>query len=104
MKRTLLLSALALTLAACGGTSKPVPLTDIRVTGTYTYAVSARQTVVTVRPGKLGTRFCYTDSSLSGPQVCHNLDAGQIAVTTGYAFGVVFTEPDATASPALTRP
>ena len=99
----LTLAALALTLAACSAAPK-LPDVNIRVTGTYTYAVSARQTVVAVRPGKLGTRFCYTDSSLSGLQVCHNLDAGKITVTTGYDLGVVFTEPDAAAGPALTRP
>lgn len=101
----LTLTVLALTLAACSKPAAPQPAEiKIYLTATYSYAVSPAESVVAVRPGKLGTRFCYTDRSLSGLQVCHNLDAGQITVQTGYALGVVFTEPDSAASPALTRP
>ena len=63
----LTLIALALTLAACSTAPRP-PDVYIQITGTYTYAVSPTQTVVSVRPGKLGTRFCYTDRTLAGVQ------------------------------------
>jgi hypothetical protein len=93
MKKLFLLSTLALTLAACGGTPKPT--TEIQITGTYTYTVTASQAIVSVNPGKKGTKFCYTDKTLNGVQVCNNLTTGTRTVASGYDQGVVFTEPDA---------
>ena len=103
MKRALILSALALTLAACSTTTPPV--TETRVTATYTYAIKATETTVSVNPGKVGTKFCYTDKLLNGTLVCNNLSTGQRTVQSGYSLGVVFSEPDAPVSiaPALRR-
>ncbi|WP_407572154.1 hypothetical protein [Deinococcus altitudinis] len=105
MKKFLTLSVLALTLAACAQPpAAPLPVTEISVTGTYTYTVKATESVVSVNPGKVGTKFCYTDKTLNGAQVCNNLATGTHAVKSGYDLGVVFTEPDAVSAPALTRP
>jgi hypothetical protein len=106
MKKLLTLSVLALTLAACSTAPKPVPPQPVEIkiymTATYKYEVLPLATVVSVRPGKVGTRFCYTDSKLAGTQICNNLVTGSRTVQSGYNQGVVFTEPDApTPSPAL---
>jgi hypothetical protein len=103
MRKLLILSTLALTLAACSTGPKPTEV-KIYITSTYSYAVSSTETVVAVRPGKTGTQFCYTDSRLAGVQVCNNLATGTRTVPSGYDLGVVFTEPDAPAtSPAPPR-
>jgi hypothetical protein len=99
MKKLLILSTLALTLAACS-TGPKLPVTEIQVTGTYTYTVKPTESIVSVNPGKIGTKFCYTDKALAGTQVCNNLVTGTRTVASGYGLNVVFTEPDApTASP-----
>jgi hypothetical protein len=90
MKKIFLLSALALTLAACA----QAPVTEISVTNIYTYTVKASETIVAVRPGKTGTSFCYTDRSQT-TEVCNNLVTGSRSVPSGYDLGVVFSEPDA---------
>ncbi|MGY2892741.1 hypothetical protein [Deinococcus sp. UYEF24] len=101
MKKFLTLSVLALSLAACAQPpAAPLPVTEISVTGTYTYVIKATESVVSVNQGKTGTRFCYTDNKLAGVQVCNNLVTGTRAVKSGYDLGVVFTEPDAPAAPS----
>ena len=101
MKKFLTLSVLALTLAACAQpTATPQPATEIHVTATYTYTIKATESVVSVNPGKLGTRFCFTDSRLAGVLVCNNLYSGGRTVSSGYDLGVVFSEPDAVPAPA----
>ena len=59
--------------------------------------------MVAVRPGKTGTRFCYTDTKLAGVQVCNSLSTGQRTVQSGYSLGVMFSEPDAPASTPIRR-
>ena len=101
MKKHLILSALALTLAACSKPAAPRPAEiKLYLTATYSYAVSPTESVVAARPGRLGTRFCYTDDKLAGVLVCNNLVTGTRTVLSGYDLGVVFTEPDAPTSTA----
>ncbi|WP_407570740.1 hypothetical protein [Deinococcus altitudinis] len=106
MKKLLTLSVLVLTLAACARPPvAPLPVTEISVTGTYTYTIKATESVVSVNPGKVGTKFCYTDRNQT-TEVCNNLVTGTRAVKSGYDLKVVFTEPDApiaSPAPALRR-
>ncbi|GGR16957.1 hypothetical protein [Deinococcus ruber] len=92
MNRVLLLSVAALSLAACGQQApQPVVEVDLLQTRDYTFAVSPTRTDVEVKPGHLGTTFCFTDSRLAGVQVCNNLSTGKRVVETGRDFNAQFT-------------
>ncbi|MGY2897205.1 hypothetical protein [Deinococcus sp. UYEF24] len=66
---------------------------EIYLTGIYTYAVKASETVVSVRPGKTDSQFCYSDRQQT-TEACNNLVTSQRTVPSGYDLGVVFSEPD----------
>ncbi|ULH15540.1 membrane lipoprotein lipid attachment site-containing protein [Deinococcus sp. KNUC1210] len=91
MKKILILTVATVVLAACGPKVTPPVTVELRQTRDYTFAVAPTRTDVEVKPGHLGTKFCYTDAQPNSSEVCNNLTTGKRVVETGSTYNAQFT-------------